>query len=264
MNPITLLYHDVVPRENSDASGFLGSSATIYKLEHQEFQRHLHAIRSVLFEGSKNPELRNRHGSRVLLTFDDGGCSAHEPVADLLEELGWRGIFFVTTDWIDKSGFLNSMQIRDLHRRGHRIGTHSCSHPARMSYCTREELRDEWNNSVHALSKIIGAPITLASVPGGFYGRNVAEAAVEAGIKTLFTSEPQSSMHVVNGCTILGRYTIQQGVTAATAAAIANGDVLPRCRQSLYWNVKKVAKIAGGTQWLRLRQWVLASRLTRP
>jgi peptidoglycan/xylan/chitin deacetylase (PgdA/CDA1 family) len=198
------------------------------------------------------------------LTFDDGGCSAHELVADLLEERGWRGIFFVTTDWIGKSGFLNLMQIRDLHRRGHRIGTHSCSHPARMSYCTREELCQEWNNSVHVLSQIVGGPITLASVPGGFYGRNVAESAVEAGIKTLFTSEPQTSMRVVNGCIILGRYTIQQGVTAATAASIANGEVLPRCRQSLYWNLKKVAKIAGGTQWLRLRQWVLASRLTRP
>ena len=137
------------------------------------------------------------------------------------------------------------------------MGSHSCSHPERMSHCSRQQLRREWSDSIAVLSDILGRRVDVASVPGGYYGRNVAEAAAEAGITTLFTSEPQTTAHAVDGCTVMGRYTIQQGVRAATAAAIASGKTLPRCRQLAYWRAKTLAKTAGGTSWLRMRKWIL-------
>jgi len=97
------------------------------------------------------------------------------------------------------------------------------------------------------LSDILGETVDIASVPGGYYRRNVAEAAAEAGIRTLFTSEPRTSSQVVNGCLVLGRFTIQQGVPAVTAAAIAAGSATNRFHQFAYWNIKKIAKVAGGT-----------------
>jgi len=127
-----------------------------------------------------------------------------------------------------------------------------------MSYCNRNELFQEWNDSVGVLSDILGEQIDLASVPGGYYGRHVAECAAEAGIRTLFTSEPRISSQVVNGCIVLGRFTIRQRVPPATVAAIAAGKVGPRFSQFAYWNLKKVAKTAGGTSWLRMRKWLLA------
>jgi peptidoglycan/xylan/chitin deacetylase (PgdA/CDA1 family) len=245
MRAITLLYHDVAPSGKTAVTGFTGADAAIYKLELTEFQRHLDAICSVAPSRS------------TVLTFDDGGVSAHTYIADLLEALGWRGHFFITTNWIGKSGFLTASQIRDLHHRGHLIGSHSCSHPERMSRCSHAELSHEWKTSVDVLSQILGRQISEASVPGGYYARNVAEAAADAGIRTLFTSEPRASAHMVNGCVVFGRYTIQQGVTAATAAAIAAGRILPRWRQRLYWDFKKALKLAGGTYWLRARKWIL-------
>jgi peptidoglycan/xylan/chitin deacetylase (PgdA/CDA1 family) len=245
---ITLLYHDVVPAGRMDTSGFPGGDASIYKLDVSEFRRHLEAIHS-----SISPS-----GPRALLTFDDGGSSAHEYIASILEEFDRRGHFFVTTNWIGKPGFLSPDQIRNLRARGHSIGSHSCSHPSRMSYCSLDELRREWRNSLNVLSDILGERVISASVPGGYFARNVAVTAAEAGIQTLFTSEPITGIHSINGCRIFGRFTIQQGVTAATAAALARGDVLPRCRQYAYWNLKKLAKTLGGTQWLRMRKWVLA------
>lgn len=256
---ISLLYHDVVPPGNFAASGFTGRDADIYKLELPEFERHLTAIHSA---ARRPPVMASAvgepHRSPFLLTFDDGGSSAHECIAGLLEGFGWRGHFFVTTDGIGKDGFVNPTQIRNLHARGHSIGSHSCSHPERMSRCSREQVRREWSNSISILSDITGEVIDIASVPGGYYGRNVAEAAAEAGIKTLFTSEPRTRVEVVDGCRVLGRYTIQQGVKPATAAAIATGHFLPRFRQSTYWNLKKMVKAAGGPSWLRMRKWILA------
>jgi peptidoglycan/xylan/chitin deacetylase (PgdA/CDA1 family) len=260
MRAISLLYHDVVPAGRFDASGFPGGDADIYKLDLEEFQRHLMAIRSCI---QRPPIAAARaaetHTMPLMLTFDDGGSSAHEYIADLLEAQNWRGHFFVTTDWIGRTGFLNPAQIRDLSSRGHLIGSHSCSHPQRMSHCSVRQLEHEWNRSAAVLSDILGAPVTLASVPGGFYAPNVAETAAGAGLTTLFTSEPRTRCEVVIGCTVWGRYTIQQGVKPATAAAIASGDILPRFRQTAYWNAKKLAKTAGGTSWLRMRKWLLAN-----
>jgi peptidoglycan/xylan/chitin deacetylase (PgdA/CDA1 family) len=256
---ISLLYHDVVQPGHFRASGFPGSDASIYKLELPEFERHLRAIHSAIQRPPLTvPELEDISTCPLLLTFDDGGVSAHEHIAGLLEAYGWRGHFFVTADWIGRNGFLNPAQIRDLQARGHFMGSHSCSHPPRMSYCTRRQLHREWNDSIAVLSEILGRKVDLASVPGGYYDRNVAEEAAEAGINTLFTSEPQSTSQVVDGCAVMGRYTIQQGVGPATAAAIACGKILPRYQQLAFWNAKKVAKAAGGTSWLRLRKWILA------
>jgi peptidoglycan/xylan/chitin deacetylase (PgdA/CDA1 family) len=258
MRVVSLLYHDVVTSGDFESSGFPGGDAAIYKLDLSEFERHLNAIQPVISRPVTVHELPHLHGRSTLLTFDDGGSSAHAYIADLLESLGWRAHFFVTTDWIGQRGFLSSAQIRELRSRGHLIGSHSCSHPSRMSYCNRNELFQEWNDSVGVLSDILSEQINLASVPGGYYGRHVAECAAEAGIRTLFTSEPRISSQVVNGCIVLGRFTIRQRVPPATVAAIAAGKIAPRFSQFAYWNLKKIAKTAGGTSWLRMRKWLLA------
>jgi len=256
---ISLLYHDVVLPGQVSSSGFPGGDADIYKLERPDFERHLNAIHTAI---SRPPirvsELGDVSHPPLLFTFDDGGVSAHEHIADLLETLGWQGHFFVTTNWIGRDGFLNPAQIRDLHTRGHFIGSHSCSHPPRMSYCSRPQLRREWKDSIAVLSDILGAKVQLASVPGGYYGRNVAEEAADAGIRILFTSEPRTRAEVVNGCSIMGRYTIKNGVPPKTAAALASGHVMPQIQQLAYWNIKKMFKSIGGGSWLRMRKWILA------
>jgi peptidoglycan/xylan/chitin deacetylase (PgdA/CDA1 family) len=259
MRAISLLYHDVVPACRFDSSGFSSRDADIYKLELGEFEQHLAAIDSrIVHPPTTALQVHESTSVALLLTFDDGGLSAYQYIADLLEARGWRAHFFVTTDWIGKTGFLTPAQIRDLRARGHLIGSHSCSHPPRMSHCSFRELQKEWTKSAAMLSDIVGSKIAIGSVPGGFYSRTVAETAADAGLTTLFTSEPRTRPQFVNGCSVLGRYTIQQGVKAATAAAIAAGAVAPRLRQTCYWNVKKLAKAAGGTSWLRMRKWILA------
>ncbi len=253
MNSISLLYHDVVTSNNFDSSGFSGADADIYKLNASEFDRHLNAI------ALTNP--------RVLMTFDDGGISFYDRIAPALEQRGWRGYFFIATNWVDKPRFLSAAQIRDLRRRGHRIGSHSCSHPSRMSHCAYEDIRSEWTESLTRLSDILGERVEMASVPGGYYSRKVAKAAAVAGIRTLFTSEPTMTAHSVDGCIVVGRFTIRQGTPPETAAALARADYFPRLKQSLSWNAKKALKAAGGNTWLKFRKRVLRSlqpRLTQP
>jgi hypothetical protein len=126
-----------------------------------------------------------------------------------------------------------------------------------MSACSWEQLVDEWSRSCEILSSLIGEPVTTGSVPGGFYSRQVAEAAARAGIRNLFTSEPTARPQHVAGCTVLGRYSIDRSVTVDAMSAIASGRLFPRLRQTLLWKAKAVAKSLAGPLYARLRkQWL--------
>jgi peptidoglycan/xylan/chitin deacetylase (PgdA/CDA1 family) len=239
------MYHDVVEAGNYAASGFPGKGADLYKLDREEFARHLEAIRHAI-------------GNRpVCLTFDDGGVSAYETVAGMLERYGWHGYFFITTDWIGRPGFLNRAQIRELDTRGHIIGSHSCSHPARMSHISWDEMLREWRDSAARLAEILDHRVTVASVPGGYYSRQVAAAAAQAGIETLFTSEPTARVQIVDGCRVMGRYVLQQGMGPETAAGLAAGRLAPRLRQAALWKAKQAAKALGGELYLHVRESIL-------
>lgn len=298
MRAIAIMYHDVVERGRWDESGFPGADAALYKLEREQFAAHLKAIAETLREAPVTvPQLRAAASSNaatnaaangtangaanttaassnaanaatprtprrapLLITFDDGGQSAYTSVADMLEGYGWRGHFFVTAGRVDAPAFLTRSQIRELHARGHVIGSHSYSHPARMSHCSAEELLHEWSASVQALADILGERVVVASVPGGYYSREVAERAAEAGIETLFTSEPTARVRRVGSCLVLGRYTIQRWMSARAAASLAAGGVVPRVRQVIYWNAKKTTKALGGQYYLKLRKALLSQR----
>jgi peptidoglycan/xylan/chitin deacetylase (PgdA/CDA1 family) len=196
----------------------------------------------------------------LFITFDDGGRSAYTHIADALEERNWRGHFFVATDFIDTPAFLTGAQIRELHARGHVIGSHSASHPLRMAACTPARISEEWRASTEKLEDILGEKVSVASVPGGHFSKQVARAAAQTGIETLFNSEPVSRTYSIEGCRIIGRFSIQRNTSAQEAAALASGAASPRLRQFFWWNSKKLAKRLGGEFYLEARKKILSKR----
>jgi peptidoglycan/xylan/chitin deacetylase (PgdA/CDA1 family) len=257
MTASALMYHDVVAAGAEDSSGFPGRDAALYKVTPEVFAAHLDAIahaRSPLPAPRALPDLRDQPDP--IITFDDGGVSAML-AADLLERRGFAGHFFVTANYIGTRGFVTEDDIRALARRGHVIGSHSCSHPLRMGHCMWTQLVDEWSRSRAILADIIGEDVRVASVPGGDFTPKVAEAAAEAGITRLFTSEPTREPRQAFGVTLVGRFIIQRWTTAETAAALAAGDWLPRAQQAIVWNAKKMTKRLGGERYLRIRKLLL-------
>jgi peptidoglycan/xylan/chitin deacetylase (PgdA/CDA1 family) len=239
-----LMYHDIVLEGMEGSSGFPGRDAARYKITPAQFEAHLAAI------------ARTPGANKAAMTFDDGGASATH-AADVLERYGLRGCFFVTVNYIGTPGFLDASGMRDLRRRGHEIGSHSCSHPLRMGHLSPARLREEWTTSRAALSDILSEDIQTASLPGGDFAPPVASAAADAGFIRLFTSEPITTLERVGSMTIAGRFTIQRRTTAATAAALAAGRWLPCMHQVAFWNMKKLVKNVGGARYLQLRRLLL-------
>lgn len=257
MKAITIGFHDVLDVESV-------TPGAVYTLRLRDFDSHLRAIKEC------QTEVRTIHkfcewGNDVptFITFDDGTVGAYTFGAKLLQDFGWRGHFFVTTDWTGRDGYMDRDQIRDLHYRGHVIGSHSCSHPERMSSLTTRELIREWKESRAILADIVVSPVRTASVAGGYYSRKVAEAAATAGIEVLFTSEPVSSITCVDNCLILGRYTIQSFTPTAESGGIAAGQRWPRWKQSLLWDTKRILKSVGGDSYVTLRRQLLSFAISR-
>ena len=252
---VALMYHDIVAAGSEDSSGFPGRDAALYKVTPEIFAAHLDAIASVLRRlraAAAPPALP----AQPAITFDDGGISA-SAAADVLDRHALVGHFFVTTNYIGTRGFVDGRALRDLHRRGHVIGSHSCSHPLRMGHCPWPQLVDEWTRSRRTLEDIVGHEVRTASVPGGDFAPAVAEAAARAGITRLFTSEPTRGSREAFGLTLSGRFTIQRWTTADRVAAVAAGEWLPYARQAVVWNAKKLSKRLGGEQYLRMRKMLL-------
>jgi peptidoglycan/xylan/chitin deacetylase (PgdA/CDA1 family) len=251
------MYHDIVAPGDDDASGFPGAAAARYKLDTDEFAHHLAALASSGLRFGAVTESSSRES--CLLTFDDGGASA-VGIGAALAGYGMTGHFFITTGQVGQHGFVTSRQLTTLHENGHVLGSHSHTHPAEISRLGAEALDAEWRQSVDSLSQWLGAPVEVASVPGGFYAKHVAQAAAAAGIRYLFTSEPTMQTHRVDGCLVLGRYTLWRGMPPSRALALALGTETTRQRQWLAWNLKKPLK-----RWARpvyqliRRQWIDAS-----
>jgi hypothetical protein len=256
----SLMFHDVVAPGAFSSSGISGPDADAYKIEQADFTRQLEAVRQVVPQGVKTCVENWSGGTPVFLTFDDGGASSPW-IADELERFGWRGHFFIVSSWVGQPRFATAAQVRELAARGHVIGSHSKTHPVPISNLPVADLEREWKDSIHSLADVTGKPVTVASVPGGFYSNAVGRSAIGAGVRYLFTSEPSSAVIGFEGGQLIGRYFIRQGMGPRHAASFAGGpEARPRIQQAMAWKAKKVAKTVGGSAYLAVRKAIFESR----
>ena len=266
MRVVSLLFHDVYesdPRE----SGFRSPAADRYKLTVPDFEAQLDGLAGVHVE---TPWLANEFlrtgepripdpGSRIpaAITFDDGGESYYTVAADRLEALDWRGHCFVSTDFIGQRGFLTPAQLRELDARGHVIGSHSASHPARFNSLTLAEMRAEWSDSRQKLEDVLGHAVTVGSVPGGYFSDDVAKTAGDAGLRVLFTSEPTTRMTSAHDLFLIGRFTIRRGHPSYAAQRFVVATPWARCSAWVGWNAKALVKPVLGASYARIADWIL-------
>lgn len=248
MRVVSLLFHDVYESDPGE-SGFRSPAADRYKLSIPDFEAQLDALAELRI---RNPE----SGIPAVITVDDGGVSFYTAVADRLEALGVRAHCFVSTDFIAERGFLTANQLRELDARGHLIGTHSASHPPRFSALPRTEMYRQWSESRQRLEDILDHAVTAGSVPGGYFSSAVAGAAADAGLRTLYTSEPTTRSSHVDDCLVIGRFTLRRGHPPDMARRFASLP-LTRCTAWIGWNAKALVKPILGASYSRVADWIL-------
>ena len=122
-----------------------------------------------------------------MLTFDDGHVSNYEHAWPILQEFGVNAVFFISTNLIGKSGYLDWDQIKELDANGFNIGSHGVNHIP-LTNLPDAELAKELGESKKMLEDRLGKTVGSFSVPRGFYNARVRRAAESAGYRFICTS----------------------------------------------------------------------------
>lgn len=193
------MYHDVYDR-NPLESGFCRERDLPYKMNSEKFEEQVRNIEDHLKHCHRTKE-------SVIFSFDDGGISFYKIIAPVLEKYGFKGRFFISTNFIGQDTFLTAEQIIDLSKRGHIIGSHAHTHE-HLYTLTDKQAYIEWKTSIEILSNLIGKKVEYASIPNGDVSKEGLKILNLLGIKYIYTSEPTTSTRSYKNSCVIGRYVV--------------------------------------------------------
>lgn len=106
----------------------------------------------------------------VILTFDDGYIDNYENAYPILEEFGFKATFFIISEFIDQGqeGYMNWPMIEELARAGHRIESHSRTHPD-LTEKDRDDLIWQILGAQETIAAHVGYRPRYFCYPGGDY-----------------------------------------------------------------------------------------------
>jgi peptidoglycan/xylan/chitin deacetylase (PgdA/CDA1 family) len=110
----------------------------------------------------------------------------YDLVRPLLEKVGLKGIFFVPTAKLNRSGYVTSNMVRDMAKAGHTIGLHGHEH-RRLDEFGEEDIRVQMEASRAMLEELTGTPPVIFAPPGGYMSRQVQFVALESGVQAIRT-----------------------------------------------------------------------------
>ena len=176
--PVTVLtYHRIV--EDAQIEQF-------YDVSISKFEQHVSFVaeRSL---GISDGLVRLEDGRLVCFTFDDG-TSDHFHASEILADYGLVGTFFVVAGWLGSAGYLRATQLVEMAQRGHRIGSHSFSHP-KLTDITLPEIKQELVQSKQCLESHCGHSVDWFAAPSGRYSPQIISAAQSLGYKVFRTMD---------------------------------------------------------------------------
>jgi peptidoglycan/xylan/chitin deacetylase (PgdA/CDA1 family) len=188
-NRLHLLFHEVCDIDQCHTTGFSYKANIPYSLSKEQFRQ----IFSLIEKSSQSGII-----NEYVFTFDDGGIS-NMGSAEMLDQFGYKGIFFIPSYYIGRKGFLGRADIRDLDSRGHIIASHTHTHPLPISALNYHKQETEWKLSKEILQQIIGNPIYKAALPGGDYNSDTFPILNRLGYKEVYSSIPIPRLHFKKG-----------------------------------------------------------------
>jgi len=189
MNTWVLLYHAI----DSQETPFSGSRAdTSVVVDANAFARQLARIGKLSKKVvSLDAALANPDSDieQVVITFDDGHSSNWFWALPLLRQFGATATFYVISGKINVDrDYLTEDQIRELHKSGMTIGSHTVTHRF-LPTLSETEIRRELTESKDRLEQILGIGVDHLALPGGHFDRRTFTIARACGYKSLATCE---------------------------------------------------------------------------
>jgi peptidoglycan/xylan/chitin deacetylase (PgdA/CDA1 family) len=194
-----LMYHKIGPRPRRARLGGL-------YLRLDAFVRQLEELQQAGFASCPPVEANVKAGSngdperRVVLTFDDGFRNVFENALQPLADRQFRATEFLVASCIGKLNewdlrdgevpepLMDTVQVREWLRAGHRIGSHSMTHP-RLTRLSLRDAQEEILGSKKKLEDTFGVAVQDFCYPYGDWNDAVRDLVMEAGYRTACTTE---------------------------------------------------------------------------
>lgn len=162
----------------------------------ERFAQQMSELRQAGFASCRPGEACEKQGGRRLaLTFDDGFRNVWEHALEPLAAHGFSAIQFLVANcigrlnqWEIREGevrepLMDETQVRDWLGAGHRIGSHSLSHPY-LTRLSRRDAREEIASSKKKLEDTFGIAVDDFCYPYGNWNETVRDLVIEAGYRT--------------------------------------------------------------------------------
>jgi peptidoglycan/xylan/chitin deacetylase (PgdA/CDA1 family) len=149
-----------------------------YKLECNFDKLDFFDANSKLVKIVKKEEDRLKSGKFVYLTFDDGPSKKTTPILDVLAKNNVPATFFITCK-SDKE------TLRRIHREGHLIALHSCSHKYDEIYERKESYINDLEKLQKNIKKAVDVEPKYYRFPGGSNGYATTDTVREYTANTL-------------------------------------------------------------------------------
>ncbi len=168
------------------------------------FVRQLEELRAAGFIGcfpsQANLPANGSPSRRVCLTFDDGFANVFTNALQPLADNHFRAIQFLVSDhigevnqWDLRDGevperLMDAGQVREWLRAGHRIGSHSLTHP-RLTRLSLRDAQEEILASKKKLEDTFGVSVEDFCYPYGDWNEAVRDLVMEAGYRSACTTD---------------------------------------------------------------------------
>lgn len=234
-----LMYHEVADRREIDELARRTQRGYIVLRQHFE-----HQMAYLAAAGYHSISLRQLYSwsqsgtslppDPIVITFDDGFSGNFRYAFPVLRQFGLTGTFFVVTNRMDDPLMLKWSQLREMHRDGMAIESHTENHPL-LSTLTEARTREELANSKHRIEDKLGSTVNFVSLPNGdsnrFYARVARELGYLGGCGSQFGINLQST-----DCFFWRRITVKQGL-----GFDAFRNVVSRRRSAMLYHAAKAA-----------------------
>ncbi len=232
-------------------------SAAMYHVAKNTFKQHLSAIiDSGIYVITIKEFLEGNFDDSVVLTFDDGWKGAFEIAVPLLREYGLKATFFITKNFVGRSGCCNQDMIVQAAKVGMEFGVHGTTHRM-LSSCSREEIIWELKTCKYFLESLLNQPVEGVSLPGGDINSTIVSCITEAGFKSFCTSKPGINKIKASPFNIR-RIAIRETTSASDIERYCKYNIR---KELIRWNVFQIPRcLIGMKSYSLLRRRILGEK----
>lgn len=157
-----LCYHNFTLHQN-----------TTITVSRSRFEEHLKMLRDSGYQTVLPDQLyefftegRSLPAKPVMISFDDSRGAQYRIARPLLEQYGFKGVFFIMTVCLNKPDYLTTQELKALVAEGHAIGGHTFDHPS-LRALPPGGWKVQLEKTKHDLETILNRPVRDFAYPYG-------------------------------------------------------------------------------------------------